>query len=120
MPRKRAPRRAQLGLSLDEYEALLARQGGGCAICGATPKRVKKDGTPYRLQVDHDHKTGKVRGLLCFQCNRLTLGKHADAERLRRAADYLDAHDRRKQLLALIPGDLPRVPRVSSFGSVAP
>jgi Recombination endonuclease VII len=43
---------------------MLAEQGGGCAICGAEPKTK-------RLHVDHDHKTGAVRGLLCFRCNRL-------------------------------------------------
>jgi len=58
------PTRAkQLGVSDDEYARLLEAQGGGCAICGAKPKT-------RRLHVDHDHKTGKVRGLLCHRCNR--------------------------------------------------
>ena len=47
----------------DEYAALLERQGGGCAICGATPKT-------RRLHTDRDHKTLAVRGLLCHRCNR--------------------------------------------------
>jgi len=46
-----------------EYQALLDRQGGGCAICGAPPKTRK-------LHVDRDHFTGLVRGLLCYRCNR--------------------------------------------------
>ena len=50
----------------DEYNAMLAAQHGGCALCGAPPTR-------NRLAVDHDHETGRVRGILCMPCNR-TLG----------------------------------------------
>lgn len=53
------------GLSLAEYNALLEGQGHGCAICGATIG----NGMGHRLYVDHDHTTGKVRGLLCASCN---------------------------------------------------
>lgn len=61
---RRKPKRAkQLGVTDEEYAAMLERQGGGCAICGARPKT-------RRLHVDHDHATGKVRGLLCHRCNR--------------------------------------------------
>ena len=63
MPTKRKPRAAQLGVTDAEYDRLLAAQGGGCAICGNPPKT-------RRLHVDHDHKTGRVRGLLCHRCNR--------------------------------------------------
>lgn len=59
-------RRARQLLSPDEYEALLEAQGGVCAICGNPPAK-------RRLSVDHDHATGKVRGLLCFRCNRALL-----------------------------------------------
>lgn len=45
-----------------QYDKMLAAQGGKCAICKRPPKS-------RRLAVDHDHKTGKVRGLLCFRCN---------------------------------------------------
>ena len=67
------------GLWSSNYEALLESQGGVCAICGEPP-----------TVVDHDHKTGKVRGLLCSGCN-LALGHMKDnAGALRAAADYLD------------------------------
>jgi hypothetical protein len=52
-----------LGITDDAYTALLEAQGGHCALCPATPKT-------RRLSVDHDHKTGAVRGLLCHRCNR--------------------------------------------------
>jgi len=66
----------------DEYEALLAQQGGGCAVCGATPKT-------RRLDTDRDHKTGLVRGLLCHQDNRM-LPAWMTPTRLRKLADYLE------------------------------
>lgn len=50
------------GLTLEDFAALSESQGGGCAIC----KKVSENRT---LHVDHDHNTGKVRGLLCTPCN---------------------------------------------------
>ena len=50
------------GISIDEFESLWNRQNGVCAICGISLKEIK-----YRI--DHDHNTGKVRGLLCISCN---------------------------------------------------
>jgi hypothetical protein len=61
-PQVREKRRARVyGLSDDAYNAILARQNGGCGTC----KR-----TDVVLCVDHDHETGKVRGLLCQKCNK--------------------------------------------------
>lgn len=72
------------GITVDEYDALLKAQGGVCAICGKPPKT-------RRLGVDHDHKTGVVRGLLCYFCNhRLLGGVKDDVEKLRAAVKYLD------------------------------
>src|SRR5207249_694982 len=81
MPTKRKPRAAQLGVTDAEYDRLLAAQGGGCAICGNPPKT-------RRLHVDHDHKTGEVRGLLCHRCNRL-LASWVTERWLYSAAAYL-------------------------------
>lgn len=65
-----------------EYKAMLAAQGGVCAICEEPP-------TKERLHVDHNHVTGQVRGLLCRRCN-LTLGFWNDEpKRFARAAAYL-------------------------------
>jgi len=60
------------GLSAEQYDALLARQGGRCAICRARPKSK-------RLAVDHDHSTGAVRGLLCSRCNHELMGSAWDS-----------------------------------------
>jgi len=54
------------GLTIELYDSLLAKQGGGCAICG---RKESGDSKRRRLFVDHDHATGKVRGLLCASCN---------------------------------------------------
>lgn len=71
------------GLSLAEYDALLMKQGGGCALCGRAKDR-------RRLPVDHDHRTKRVRGILCEACNR-GLGLLGDSPaRLRRAVAYLE------------------------------
>jgi hypothetical protein len=52
----------QYGLTLEDYETMLVTQGGVCKMCGGPPgKRM--------LAVDHDHETGKIRGLLCVRCN---------------------------------------------------
>lgn len=55
--------RNRYGLTLEDYEDLLQEQNGGCAICEASPPENR------RLSVDHCHKTGKIRGLLCNKCN---------------------------------------------------
>ena len=71
-------------LSQEDYDAMLERQGGTCAICGNKPA----DGET--LARDHDHVTGRVRGLLCRGCNT-GLGQFTDdPSRLRAAADYLE------------------------------
>ena len=75
----------KFGLSSEAYDLLLASQGGGCAICGAT-----ECSSGAALAVDHCHRTGKVRGILCRDCNT-TLGKfNDDRNRFLKAIDYLD------------------------------
>jgi len=69
------------------------KQNGLCLICGnAETSRNPKTGEPRSLAVDHDHETGKIRGLLCTFCNT-ALGKfHDDVEILKKAIDYLISH----------------------------
>jgi hypothetical protein len=77
---------SKYGLTEDGYQQLLEVQGGCCAICSSPDA----DSRGRALHVDHDHNTGKVRGLLCKNCNQ-ALGLLADdSARLRKAASYLD------------------------------
>jgi len=68
------------GITAAQFDELLAKQGGVCAICGReNPEHV-----------DHDHETGKLRGILCFNCNG-GLGQFSDnTERLANAIEYLE------------------------------
>jgi hypothetical protein len=80
-PRK--PTRAKaLGIDDAEYARLLAAQDGHCALCPNEPRT-------RRLYTDHDHGSMRVRGLLCYVCNKY-LPASRDAAWHRRAADYLE------------------------------
>ena len=75
----------KLGIKITEkeYKELLKKQGNSCALCGNPPPAARV------LCLDHDHKTGKVRGLLCNDCN-IALGKFRDnVETLGKAIVYL-------------------------------
>ena len=83
---RRASLKRSYGLSQEQTAALFVRQNGRCRICAIRFVEVGRKAT----QVDHDHKTGRVRGLLCRGCN-LTLGfAKDDPDRLRKAAEYLE------------------------------
>lgn len=81
------------GLTVQEFNAMLLGQNGVCAICKkpnlSIDHRSKK---PRDLSVDHDHKTGKVRKLLCMNCNRGIGYLKDDPELLKRAAEYVEGH----------------------------
>lgn len=79
-------RMRKYGITWDEYLKMRENQGGKCAICGAEIGDVLGN----RLYVDHDHDTGKVRGLLCADCN-FGLGKFRnDVVLMRKAIAYLE------------------------------
>lgn len=59
---------ARHGLTTDDYSRLVECQGGACAIC-RRPEKAIRLGKTMRLAVDHDHESGRVRGLLCMRCN---------------------------------------------------
>lgn len=85
---------ARYGVTVEEFEAKLAAQGGGCALCGAAPKDgLRADGTRRpALHQDHDHVTGRNRDLLCNKCNQ-GLGLFNDNPALlRAAAEYIERH----------------------------
>jgi hypothetical protein len=75
------------GLTPEKWDEMLAAQGGVCAICKGPgwPDRFGR-----RFHVDHDHQTGRIRGLLCVSCNRALGFLLDDPERARAAAAYLE------------------------------
>lgn len=73
------------GISVEEFDEMLAKQGGGCAICN----RPSHGAGARPLHVDHDHATGKFRGVLCASCNRALGYFQESPERIERAASYL-------------------------------
>jgi hypothetical protein len=66
---------------------LIAEHGNQCAIC----KRPRTD-FKNNLSVDHNHVSGKVRGLLCFYCNKMKVGRHS-IETAKQILDYLTKYD---------------------------
>lgn len=81
-PKRRSDqnRKSRYGLTPDQIKAMIHAQRGGCAIC---------DRALVTFHVDHEHDTGRVRGLLCHRCN-IRLGGWDDAEFRSRALQYLD------------------------------
>jgi hypothetical protein len=73
------------GITLEQYEELHSKQNGQCAICNRKEEEFHK-----KLSVDHNHKTGEIRGLLCNHCNHWLVGKHTDGDLMRKIANYLD------------------------------
>jgi hypothetical protein len=84
--------RRDFGISAAEYDALLATQNGVCAIC-QKPERAKRGGRLKMLAVDHCHRTNKIRGLLCSNCNPMIGYAQEDAARLAAAVRYLKRHN---------------------------
>jgi hypothetical protein len=88
--RKRQPERVRnttlkkhFGIDLNDYNVMLSAQGGVCAIC-----RCEQKGKTH-LCVDHCHRTGTIRGLLCHNCNRAIGLLKDDHDVIVRAARYL-------------------------------
>ncbi len=77
----------EYGITLVQYKQMLAGQNNSCAIC-------KKDQSEFKnsLAVDHNHKTGKVRALLCYHCNKMKVSKHT-IETAKMVLDYLLKYD---------------------------
>jgi hypothetical protein len=74
------------GMTIERYDAMLGAQGGGCFICGRPPR------DDISLHVDHDHSTGKVRGILCFCCNNALADFQDDPSLLQKAASYVSTN----------------------------
>lgn len=76
----------KFGMTIEQYNEFLNTQNNCCAICNTPQSNFKQ-----QLAVDHDHQTGKVRGLLCGNCNN-GLGRFKDdIEILKKAINYLNS-----------------------------
>ena len=92
-------------LDPDVYLAMRAEQEDCCAICGTHETLLPNVvGTWKRLVIDHDHITGRIRGLLCQHCNRALGSFHDSIPTLRNAIRYLQGKHRRRE------SDIPQIP----------
>lgn len=81
---KHRKRLIHYGLSTEDYARMVLEQNGLCAVCGLPPAPGKE------LHVDHDHKTGRVRKLLCFHCNTALGHLNEDLYRVLSLARYIE------------------------------
>jgi len=92
--RRREHTLRKFGLTSATYDALLEKQKGVCAIC-KKPEEAERKGRVFNLAVDHNHRTGKIRGLLCCRCNRLLGRIENNPDWLAQALEYLEKERRR-------------------------
>jgi hypothetical protein len=86
--RKERTLKSVYGITLSEWDAMLAAQGNQCAICGTKAGDKRED-----WATDHCHCTGKVRSILCSPCNLMLGHARENPDTLSKAIDYLKAHN---------------------------
>lgn len=79
--------RKKYGITFKKFSDMLVAQDGKCAICR------RPFGEKRRPNVDHNHKTGKVRGILCYRCNKFMVGRHTFAT-IKPVYEYLRKKDK--------------------------
>jgi Recombination endonuclease VII len=79
--------RAKYDMSIEEFETMNTKQKGLCAACGGPPQHRRR-----RLDVDHDHETGKVRALLCSPCNILLFYLEHHSDKIPNLLQYLEKY----------------------------
>jgi len=83
------------GVTLEQYNKMLEAQNGVCAICGQVEKIIdKRVNRTVSLAVDHNHSTGKVRGLLCVKCNSILGLANDNMILLQKSIEYLKQEDK--------------------------
>jgi hypothetical protein len=88
------------GMSPEEYQAMFTAQNGVCAVCGQPETSLDSRTRQVKnLQVDHCHKTGIVRALLCKECNNALGLLHDDPERIRLLLNYVEFYQANEGLL---------------------
>jgi hypothetical protein len=83
------------GMSLEDYDKMLQEQSNVCAVC-EQPEVLVKKGKLQPLCVDHCHESGKVRALLCNDCNRNLIAHRTSSDIFYKAAAYVEKHKREK------------------------
>lgn len=93
----------KFNISLNQYKKMLKEQNGRCLICGRDfddiYRNPKKKHIYYTPRIDHDHKTGKVRGILCHHCNTALGSFYENPLILVRAIKYLKENKKKKSKL---------------------
>jgi len=80
------------GITIEQYDAMLLSQNNVCMIC-KQPEKSLQNGKLRRMSIDHNHKTGKIRDLLCSRCN-MAIGLLLENPNIMRlAADYIERHN---------------------------
>ena len=80
------------GITIEQFDQMMAAQDGVCAICGRLETAKNQWGGVKQLAVDHDHETGKVRALLCTKCNMALGGTDDNVEILAHMISYIEKH----------------------------
>jgi hypothetical protein len=83
--------KTRYGITSSQYDEMVIKQCNKCLICGQEPTKKKAFQT-WRLHIDHCHKTGKVRGLLCHLCNRGLGLFRENIDLVEKAFHYLKSH----------------------------
>lgn len=90
---RRLQRYHRTGINSIQFEEMSKAQNGVCAICQKEESDLRADGSERYLSVDHDHKTGKTRQLLCRKCNLIIGLAKDDCTVLKSAIEYLEKHN---------------------------
>jgi hypothetical protein len=91
-------RERRFGITRQDYAEMFHAQNGVCAIC-SQPETATRNGRVKALAVDHNHSTGKIRGLLCSDCNT-GIGKLKENRNIFLSAiKYLDAHEEQEKVV---------------------
>lgn len=85
MMARRSNLRQKFGMTLEDYDLMLQNQNFRCAICNIHHSELSR-----RMAVDHDHQTGRIRGLLCIECNRGIGALKDSVYLLEKAHEYLE------------------------------
>lgn len=79
------------GITSTQWDKMFDRQKGKCPICLRALRKPRNDEGKPASAVDHDHKSGRVRGIVDYYCNRRVIGRHRETDKLKRLVAYLDS-----------------------------